>query len=104
MTAPLARQWQDQPGEFVETFSSGRSEPRRDTATDDFRHDMRFNGAVGGLGISVYCQPCHQGMWIDDGHDITDLIRLVSQHAGISDVAILTTEVLLDVMGGAVRP
>lgn len=92
---PVARLAEDQPGQFVEEPSvSGRSAPRPAPVPDDFRHDVRFHGAAGGMGISVYCQPCHWGIWIDDGHSLTDLIRLAAMHGDVADVTIEVTETL----------
>ena len=84
------------PGEFVDEPSvSGRSRPRPEPLPDGFRHDVRFNGGIGGHGIAAYCQPCHWGIWIDDGHDLGDLIRLVAQHAGVPDTTVQATETVL---------
>jgi hypothetical protein len=100
MTPPaLSRLADEQPPQWVEEPSvSGRSTPRPGPLPDGFRHDVRFNGAIGGNGISAYCQPCHWGIWIDDGHDLTDLIRLCAMHAGVTDITVTTTEALLDLL------
>ena len=83
---------------------SGRNTPHQAPLPDRFRHDVRFHASVNGKGISAFCHPCRWGIWVDDGHNITDLIRLVCMHAGEADVTILTVETLLEILKPAVTP
>jgi hypothetical protein len=60
---------------------SGRSQPRQGALPAGVAHDVRFYSSPGG-GINAKCRPCSWGIWVDDGHDLADLTRLVSQHSG----------------------
>jgi hypothetical protein len=105
VTAPvLSRLADEQPVFPGEIPVIGRMTPRPAPLPDGFRHNVRFHGAAVGTGISVYCQPCHWGIWIDDGHDLPDLVRLVAQHAGVTDTTVTTTEALLDLLRPLVVP
>jgi hypothetical protein len=81
---------------------SGRSELRPLPLPEGFAHDVRFSGAV--QGIRAYCQPCHWGIWIDDGHDLTDLIRLVAQHCGVGTATAMTADTLIEILEKFVTP
>jgi hypothetical protein len=105
VTALTSRLAEDQPGQFVgEMPVSGRSYLREAPLPADFQHDVRFQGASYGPGLRVYCEPCDWRTYIDAGHSLTDLIRLVAMHSGVPDVTITTTEALMELLKPEVTP
>lgn len=97
MTAPLSRLMDEQPVFVDDIPVSGRSIPRPEPVPDDFRHELRFDGAI--RGVRAHCQPCQWAIWIADGHSLTDLIRLASMHGNPADVAIEVTSCLAQLAG-----
>ena len=84
---PLSRDPAEQPTVIVPDMPvSGRSTPRPAPLPADFRHDVRFRRSARS-GITAYCEPCDWTTWVADGHDVTDLIRLVNMHEGITTPA-----------------